>query len=168
MSDEFESCTNCIHSGDSEPICILRLCKHAIAETKDCYESKIKSSFPRCHENDCISRQDAIDAMEESKKKYFDRRGIIGKMQVIVNNLPSAQPEQRWITSGKPMNSGMYLVTLRQKFEGEEAYRVRIMRFINGNWLLPKHFPEWINEEIEQEVLAWQDLPEPWKGCEAE
>lgn len=73
-----------------------------------------------------------------------------------------AQPEQRWITSGKPMNSGMYLVTLRQKFEGEEAYGVRIMRFINGNWMLPKHFPEWINEEIEQEVLAWREPPEPY------
>ena len=40
----------------------------------------------------------------------------------FIERLPSAQPEQRWITSGKPMNSGMYLVTLRQKFEGEESY----------------------------------------------
>ena len=42
---------------------------------------------------DLISRQDAVDAMEESKKTYFDRRVIIGKMQDIVNNLPPAQPE---------------------------------------------------------------------------
>ena len=46
--------------------------------------------------NDLVSRQAAIDAMEKSKKQYFDRRVIIGKMQDIVNNLPSAQPEQRY------------------------------------------------------------------------
>lgn len=40
MIDEFESCTNCIHSADAESLCILRLCKHAIAETKECYEPK--------------------------------------------------------------------------------------------------------------------------------
>ena len=47
--------------------------------------------------SDLISRQAAIDAMEESKRIYVDRRVIIGKMQDIVSNLPSAQPEQRWI-----------------------------------------------------------------------
>lgn len=43
--------------------------------------------------SDLIDRQEAIDALEESKKQYFDRRVIIGKMQDIVNNLPSAQPK---------------------------------------------------------------------------
>ena len=43
--------------------------------------------------NDLISRQAAIEAMEESKRIYVDRRVIIGKMQDIVSNLPSAQPE---------------------------------------------------------------------------
>ena len=45
--------------------------------------------------NDMISRQTAVDAMEQAKEQYFDRRVIIGKMQDIVNNLPSAQPEVR-------------------------------------------------------------------------
>lgn len=45
--------------------------------------------------SDLIDRQKAIDEMEKSKKQYFDRRVIIGKMQDIVNNLPSAQPKQR-------------------------------------------------------------------------
>ena len=50
---------------------------------------------PTCNQlaTDYISRQAAIDALEESKKQYFDRRIIIGKMQDIINNLPSAQPE---------------------------------------------------------------------------
>lgn len=45
MSDEFESCTNCIHAHDAEPLCILRLCKHAIAETKECYEPKAQPTI---------------------------------------------------------------------------------------------------------------------------
>ena len=50
---------------------------------------------PTCNQlaTDCISRRAAIDALEESKKTYFDRRVIIGKMQDILVNLPSAQPE---------------------------------------------------------------------------
>ena len=50
--------------------------------------------------SDTISRQAAIDALEKSKKTYFDRTVIIGKMQDIVNNLPSAEPERKkgkWI-----------------------------------------------------------------------
>ena len=46
---------------------------------------------------DLISRQDAIDALEESKKTYIDRKVVIGKMQDIINNLPSAQQKGRWV-----------------------------------------------------------------------
>ena len=42
---------------------------------------------------DTISRQAAIDAMEESKTIFHDRKTIIGKMQDIVNNLPSVQSD---------------------------------------------------------------------------
>ena len=55
--------------------------------------------------NDTISRRAAIDAMEQAKEQYFDRRVIIGKMQDIVSNLPSAQPERKngkWIVSHIP------------------------------------------------------------------
>ena len=50
---------------------------------------------------DLIDRQAAIDAMEESKRIYVDRRVIIGKMQDIVSNLPSAQPETAHKVKGK-------------------------------------------------------------------
>lgn len=36
----FASCTSCIHATDSEDMCILRRCVHAIAEIKECYERK--------------------------------------------------------------------------------------------------------------------------------
>lgn len=37
---DFESCDDCIHSGDSVEICKNRLCYHAIASIHDCYEPK--------------------------------------------------------------------------------------------------------------------------------
>ena len=42
IEDEVEgaSCENCIHGDDCEDICILRQCRHAIAELKECYKPK--------------------------------------------------------------------------------------------------------------------------------
>lgn len=37
---DFNGCYDCIHNGDSESICIARLCIHAIDCLYDCYESK--------------------------------------------------------------------------------------------------------------------------------
>lgn len=37
--NEFEKCGDCIHSGDSEAMCILRQCVHAV-KTKECFEPK--------------------------------------------------------------------------------------------------------------------------------
>ena len=37
-NEDFESCSDCIHADDSEEICILRKCVHAIKYLYDCYE----------------------------------------------------------------------------------------------------------------------------------
>lgn len=37
-NEDFESCSDCIHAEDSEEICILRKCVHAIKYLYDCYE----------------------------------------------------------------------------------------------------------------------------------
>ena len=107
--------------------------------------------------SDLIDRQAALDIVMEELDS-----GTEYDIPARIKALPSAQ---RWIPIGAPMSSGQhYLVTLRQKFEGEETYRVRIMRFHEGHWLYPHHFPEWINDEMEQEVVAWMPLPSPWEG----
>lgn len=41
---DFESCDDCIHSGDSLEICKMRLCYHAIDKLRDCYEPKGKKN----------------------------------------------------------------------------------------------------------------------------
>ena len=37
---EFESCADCVYSDDSEEVCILRGCIHAVAQVKECYVPK--------------------------------------------------------------------------------------------------------------------------------
>ena len=38
----FKSCLDCIHANDSDEICVLRKCVHAIRYLYDCYEPKRK------------------------------------------------------------------------------------------------------------------------------
>ena len=44
--------------------------------------------------NDLISRADAIDALEELKKKHFDHPVIMRNVMNVIEGLPSAQPEE--------------------------------------------------------------------------
>lgn len=37
---DYESCADCIHSDDSEEICVLRRCIHAVSRLKECYVPK--------------------------------------------------------------------------------------------------------------------------------
>ena len=37
-ADEYAGCFNCVHAADSESMCILRCCKHAIHTLKECYK----------------------------------------------------------------------------------------------------------------------------------
>ena len=63
-----------------------------MGEQKEALDMAIKALEQQPCE-DTISRQAAIDALEQAKEQYFDRRVIIGKMQNVISNLPSAQPD---------------------------------------------------------------------------
>lgn len=45
IDKNFSSCLDCIHSEDSEYICILRKCVHAIYELRECYTDKRKGEY---------------------------------------------------------------------------------------------------------------------------
>lgn len=89
----------------------------------------------------------------------------------VTGELPSAQPEPRWIPCSErlPEEDGLYLVTSREKATAEEFgfdlddVEVRKMRFNEDGWRIPKHIPEWINGVVHTTVLAWMPLPEPYK-----
>lgn len=71
---------------------------------------------------DLIDRQAAIDAMEQAKEQYFDRRVIIGRMQDIVSNLPSAQPKRTCVNCGRTANNGGWYADGRTRCPIEEHY----------------------------------------------
>ena len=120
--------------------------------------------------SDLISRQAAIDAMGQAKEQYFDRRVIIGKMQDVVNNLPSAQPEQRWIPCserlpeekdagilkklGTSKRSEYVLATVEVK---GERMTVTVCTYDGEwDWNMKYAFPDY-------KIIAWMPFPEPYR-----
>ena len=142
--------------------------------------------------NDLISRQAAIDAMntrlEDIKLTW---RGKVKKgeiamyldMRGVIETLPSAQPEQRWIPcserlpefdvkvlayvknkdpEGRFNKDGIYTATLEDKVPVHDPEGKR------NFWGIPGYDSEWTvwswSYFTEPNVLAWMPLPEPWEG----
>ena len=134
--------------------------------------------------SDLISRQAAIDELAEDMPQPYTPDGshpaddgifmaqeIYADCIQTLKDLPSAQPEQRWIPCSErlPEEYGEFLVTMTEKakakdlgFDIDETY-IRKMRYNSNGWQLPRHIPSWINEAVKDEVLAWMPLPEPYK-----
>ena len=136
--------------------------------------------------DDLIDRQAAIDAIancticgdEKTLRAYVAKHNLDnewsgGVLEAInaVEDLPSAQPELRWIPCSErlPEEYGEFLVTMTEKakakdlgFDIDETY-IRKMRYNSNGWQLPRHIPSWINEAVKDEVLAWMPLPEPYQ-----
>ena len=142
--------------------------------------------------NDLISRQAAIDAMntrlEDIKLTW---RGKVKKSEIamyldmrgVIETLPSAQPEQRWIPcserlpefdvkvlayvknkdpEGRFNKDGIYTATLEDKVPVHDPEGKR------NFWGIPGYDSEWTvwswSYFTETNVLAWMPLPEPWEG----
>ena len=119
---------------------------------------------------DLISRQAAIDVLSLGKEilsRVLDDMDVVGTerekyswgLKLIESNikdieeLPSAQPEQRWIPCEErlPENRVYVLVTYRYEYG------------------LIDHGITWYGEaekkwNTSREIIAWKPLPEPWKG----
>ena len=110
--------------------------------------------------NDCISRQAAIDAMEQAKEQYFDRRVIIGKMQDVVSNLPSAQSEKEiakrvlW-TGWKGCRYTRYKCpNCKKPVKNDDIYCHRC-----GQKLMFPHisFTDYVPGEKQETIVRWDD-----------
>ena len=93
--------------------------------------------------DDLISRQQAIDALYNVDE--YNSRSVI-----VIKNLPSVQPEQRWIpvTERLPEKSGYYLATVDIGWK-----IVDVIYFNNGSGFL-----------MANTVKAWKPTPEPYYG----
>ena len=77
---------------------------------------------------------------------------------------------QEWISVDDrlPDKTGRYLV-LKNRIApdclGGNRTDIVILRFfVDKGFRIPTHIPDWINEEINEEVTHWMPLPEPPKG----
>lgn len=93
--------------------------------------------------DDLISRQQAIDALYNIDE--YNSRSV-----TAIKNLPSVQPEQRWIpvTERLPEKSGYYLATVDIGLKV-----VDVIFFNNGSGFL-----------MANTVKAWKPTPEPYHG----
>lgn len=62
-----------------------------------------------------------------------------------------------------PKTTGRYIVCVRRLAPddlGGNKTRITILRWLGNDWRIPTHFPDWINDEIEEYVTHWMYLPE--------
>lgn len=117
--------------------------------------------------SDLIDRQAAIDEVHKEFDEclVWDESGecTADEVERILESLPSAQPEQRWIpvSDRLPKYDGeMYLVT---------DYCEQInRRRIHVSYCYVNREGFWSDVPIGYKVIAWMPLPEPWKEGEAD
>ena len=77
---------------------------------------------------------------------------------------------QEWISVDDrlPDETGRYLVVKKRiapdEFGGNRTDIVILRFFVGDGFRMPKHIPDWINGEINEEVTHWMPLPELPKG----
>ena len=121
--------------------------------------------------NDLISRQEAIDAIENSSKPY------VWQGAEIIRNLPPAQPEPQWIPVSERLpeehesvfakyyntpkwNNSMWLKESDKMFVSVEIPGNEIIvdtaKMLDGKWFFGLSF-------VDKKVIAWMPLPEAYK-----
>lgn len=123
--------------------------------------------------NDCISRQAAIDAILLNQEVYSNNFGndpidkytiaIIDNDAQTIAQLPSAQPEPRWIpvTEKLPEANEIDEKGFIKAYLVQDARWMDVARWNGDVWIA------WGYGTVLKDVTAWMPLPEPWKGGEA-
>ena len=99
--------------------------------------------------SDLIDRQAALDAIDKALSRTFTEP--CGEM--ILKDVPSAQPEQQWIPCKKrlPKKPGQYYVSGGDK--------VWICEYL----IISNSIGGWCNDVANPVVQAWMPRPEVWK-----
>ena len=112
-----------------------------------CDPAQINGCIHHCNHPPCAMVGDIVDALIEN--------GVT---------------VQEWISvkDRSPDKTGRYLV-LKNRIApdclGGNRTNIVILRFfVDKGFRIPTHIPDWINEEINEEVTHWMPLPEKPKG----
>lgn len=118
---------------------------------------------PDTNVGDMISRKDAIDALKEKvfhnlSDEFYGAMQVFDIVTTALLELPSAQPEQRWIPVSERLPEVRQWVLCQCR-----ATIMDVLRLTKeGCWqrLSPR------TEYFATFVTAWMPLPEPYKGGE--
>jgi hypothetical protein len=94
---------------------------------------------------------------------YFDKAMQVLEQQLNGGWIPISE---RW-----PDKSGYYLTTYREWTDGNyllkyDTTSVKVLRYQDAIFRLPVCCDKQAEQDTHREVIAWQPLPEPWKGEE--
>ena len=82
--------------------------------------------------------------------------------------LRSRVPEWISVDDRLPDETGRYLVVKKRiapdELGGNRTDIVILRFFVDDGFRMPIHIPDWINEEIDEEVTHWMPIPQPPKG----
>ena len=111
---------------------------------------------------DLISRQAAIDAMAELQGRASTKAELkgISKAWKRIKQLPSAQPEQRWIPVRERLPEGQTEVIVScMDNSGDTEFL-----YTSSGWMTTDREYWIVDNEINSFVIAWMPMPEPWRG----
>ena len=107
-----------------------------------------------------------VDAWDNGE--FIEKEIDFGK--IAENLISNGVTVQEWIPvkDRLPDKTGRYLV-LKNRIApdclGGNRTDIVILRFfVDKGFRMPTHIPDWINEEINDEVTHWMPLPDPPKG----
>lgn len=110
--------------------------------------------------NDLISRKAAIEALDgeieiTGRTNAEAVKGYVRLVRDRLERLPSAQPTPQWIPVSERLPSipVWYLVTAKSKRNGNNFVRILHYNGEKYGW----------EEQSTCIVLAWAELPKPWK-----